>query len=394
MAEDQASASPQAAPITSWPTWQKQIALLVLVLLIPVILVFLGPILKPLLLVLLLAVVLAYPIRFLHRRLSLSYRLSVAIVFLVFLLLVLALVVFLATTFASVSAELFQGVQGLIDRLLPEPYDPSEGLLDLSALVEPLNSLAQISAGRLVFGSIPKLIGGVAQVLGRAANVLGTIAFVVFVLVFMLFEAPSTLGAIGRRLPEAPRREVAILIQRSVTLYWSYLFGSLVIAGVYWLVATALFAVTGVRNSIALGLIVALPYVVPYVGRYGAIFAVFLVTLITGSQTTTLDPLVFALIEAGIFWLISAVGYYLVDLRIYSRAVRVPIWVMLVGVAAFGAALGVFGVIIAAATIAVLGEVLDFVIKKVRGLDPYPGVPEPAVFVPYLASGAASQEEP
>ena len=184
MTEDQAKRSRQAAPAPLWPNWQKQIAILVLVLLVPVALIFLGPILQPLFLVFFFAVVLAYPIRFLHRRLSLSYRLSVAIVFLVFFLLVIVLVVFLVTVFASVSAELAQGVQGLFDRLLPEPYDPSQGLLDLSAIADPLNSLAQISAGQLVFGSIPKLIGRAVQVLGTAAEILGTVAFVIIILLF------------------------------------------------------------------------------------------------------------------------------------------------------------------------------------------------------------------
>jgi predicted PurR-regulated permease PerM len=83
--------------------------------------------------------------------------------------------------------------------------------------------------------------------------------------------------------------------------------------------------------------------------------------------------------------LISGTAYYFVDVRIYSKSVNVPVWAILVGIVAFAAALGVIGAFIAAAAVAIIGELFDFVLKKLQGEDPYPGQPEPPLFTPYLA---------
>ena len=91
-----------------------------------------------------------------------------------------------------------------------------------------------------------------------------------------------------------------------------------------------------------------------------------------------------------IFMLISGIAYYVVDVRIYSKSVRVPVWIILVGIIAFAASFGVIGAFIAAAAVAMLGELLDFVLKKLRGEDPYPGEPEPPIFLPYLDSNGGT----
>jgi predicted PurR-regulated permease PerM len=84
--------------------------------------------------------------------------------------------------------------------------------------------------------------------------------------------------------------------------------------------------------------------------------------------------------------LISGVAYYFVDARIYSKSVNVPVWIILVGIMVFGAFMGVIGLFIAAAAVAMIGEIIDFALKKLRSEDPYPGEPEPPLFSQYLAA--------
>jgi len=52
----------------------------------------------------------------------------------------------------------------------------------------------------------------------------------------------------------------------------------------------------------------------------------------------------------------------------------------LLGIIAFGSAFGFLGIIIAAAVIAMTGELLNFTLKKIQGADPYPGQPDPTLF--------------
>jgi predicted PurR-regulated permease PerM len=78
---------------------------------------------------------------------------------------------------------------------------------------------------------------------------------------------------------------------------------------------------------------------------------------------------------------------------VYSRSVDIPVWLILVGIVAFGAAFGLLGIIVAAAVIAMAGEVLDFILRKTRGEDPYPGVPEPPLFRENRALAEAGKQE-
>jgi hypothetical protein len=60
----------------------------------------------------------------------------------------------------------------------------------------------------------------------------------------------------------------------------------------------------------------------------------------------------------------------------------------------FGAFMGVIGLFIAAAAVAIIGEIVDFALKKLRGEDPYPGQPEPLLFSQYLPTEEPSTVEP
>ena len=118
----------------------------------------------------------------------------------------------------------------------------------------------------------------------------------------------------------------------------------------------------------------------PNVGGYLAIVLMFFITLFAGSTCIVMNPLVFAFLEMAFFMLVSGIAYYFVNVRVYSRSVNIPIWLLLFGLMAFGAAFGILGVIIAAAVIAMTGELLSFILKKTRGEDPYPDQPEPTLF--------------
>jgi hypothetical protein len=56
---------------------------------------------------------------------------------------------------------------------------------------------------------------------------------------------------------------------------------------------------------------------------------------------------------------------------------------ILIGLGVFAAVLGLLGFLIAAAAIAIFGEFFVFMLKKIRGEDPYPGQPEPPLFTKY-----------
>ena len=48
--------------------------------------------------------------------------------------------------------------------------------------------------------------------------------------------------------------------------------------------------------------------------------------------------------------------------------------------------MGVIGLFIGAAAVAIIGEIVGFMLKKLNDEDPYPGIPEPPLFVSKLES--------
>ncbi|HRQ37156.1 MAG TPA: AI-2E family transporter [Chloroflexota bacterium] len=376
--------SPPKNASTVWPDWKKQLAGLVLVLLVPVIFVFFKPAFTTLLITLLLAFILRYPINLLHRRFKLRYSISVFLVFFIFLLLSIWAFVALTGAVISTGITLLQQLQTFINAIMPAPPESlALGPIDLSFLIAPLQRLAAKFVITQLFGGPAGIVNGLGQLITNAADLMGQFAIIVTILLFFLLEMPITIGGIGKLFPENSRREYAILLQRSDKLLANFFFGSLLVVGFYWLLAYVLFAITGVSDPLIKGFIVGVPNFIPQVGGYISTVLVFIIALISGTDRFAMGPLVFAFVMMIIFMVASGIAYYFVDARVYSKSVKIPIWLILIGLMVFAAVMGTLGFLIAAAAIAIFGEFFVFTLKKIRGEDPYPGEPEPPLFTKY-----------
>jgi predicted PurR-regulated permease PerM len=368
---------------TTWPDWQKQIVAILLLAFLVVLLFFMRPVIGPLVLTFAISFVLMYPIRLLQRFARLSYQLSALLVYFVFFILSLvAIGWFVGYAVSSMFATL-QNAQQFIEQVFAA-VDTEEGVrgaLDLNFALSGLKTLSLVGTGLSLVSAPGEFVAGVVERISAFTSFVSGYGLVLVVLLFFLLEWPATLQMIGRRFPPTARREYAILFQRMFTLANRYLVGSLLIVLFYWGVTALLFFLSGVPYPIVLGLLVAIPNFIPQGGGLVSAILVFVITLVTGSTTFATNRLIFAFIQMTIFMLVSGVAYYFVDVRIYSKSVRVPVWIILISIVVFTAYMGVIGAFIAAAVVAMLGEVLEFILKKLRGEDPYPDVPEPATFL-------------
>ncbi len=380
MTEDQTPIPQEQRDAIPWADWQKQLAVLVLIILVPVTIYLLRPVLYPLIYLFLGAFILRYPIKLLQTRLKLSYRVSVLIVYLIFVVVVFWAVFGLLSTLAGTAVSMFKGIELALNALIPSPTAVSIGPFDLSPILQPLQKMAAIGSALKLLTSSGDIINRLTSVLGLLASFLSDVFFVVILMLFVLLEMPRTVSATGRFIPETARREYAILISRSVDLFQNYLVGSLVVVAFYWLLTTVMFALTGVPNAFVSGFVIALPNFIPSLGGLISALMIFFYTMFAGSATIHMNPLLFGFLQMAVFMAISGVAYYFVDVRVYSKSVNIPVWILLVGLVVFSAALGLVGVLITAAVLAIWGEMLTFVLKKVRGEDPYPGIPEPPLF--------------
>lgn len=373
-----------------WPDWQKQLGLLVIILAIPLILYFFKPVFYNFVYTVIIAFLLGYPIKLLHKKLP--YRLSVLLVYLLFVLIVFVGVMWLIVSLAETAVAALQGLQTAVNSLIPSPDNFTIGSFDLGFILEPLRKLATIGSGISLLTS-----SGVIDIFFQAFSVLASslsnVFFIVIVMLFFLLEKPRTITTFGNQLSAESRREYAILLTRLANLFQNYLVGSLLVVLFYWALATVQLWITGVPNAFTYGFIIGLPNFVPNVGGYFSIILIFFITLFAGSDTISMNPLLFAFLEMAVFMLLAGIAYYFINVRIYSRSVNIPVWLLLFGIVAFGAAFGLLGIIVAAAAIAMVGELLQFMLKKIHGKDPYPGIPETGLFTENQALLEAGKQQ-
>lgn len=383
MAEQNVASSEQVVN-QNWPDWKKQIVAVILLLLIPVALYFLKPVLGPLLLTFAITFVLMYPVRWLQ-KLRLSYRLSALLVYFVFLILSMVAIGWFVVYAVTSLLDTLQSTQVFLQQIFATVTGESEGglseLLNLEFARDGLKTLSVVGAGVSLLSSPGDFFAAIVDRISKFTSFVSGYGLMVVILLFFMLEWPRTLGIIARTIPKSSRREYAILTQRIINLGQSYLLGSLLIVLFYWAVTALLFFVSGVPHPIVLGLIVGIPNFIPQGGGMVSAILVFAITLITGSATFAINRLIFAFIEMAIFMLVSGVAYYFVDTRIYSKSVNVPVWIVIVGIMVFGAFFGIVGLFIGAAAVAIIGEIVGFLLKKLNDEDPYPGVPEPSLFL-------------
>ena len=377
MSEEQITLTRADTNTNVWPDWQKQLAMLVLILIVPLILYFFRSVFYTFMYTVIIAFILGYLVKLLNKKLS--YNLSAMLVYLLFVLIVFMGVGWLITSLAGVIVTAIQGLQTAVNLLSPTIPNISFGPFDLNSIIEPLSKIASIGTGISLLTS-SGIIDFIGQLFGVLAGFLSDVFLIVIIMLFFLLEKPRTIAAIGNRLPDSSRREYGILLTNLADLFKNYLVGSVLVVLFYWALATVQLWVTGVPNALTYGFIIGLPNFIPNVGGYFSTVLIFFITLFAGSETITMNPLIFAFLEMAFFMLASGVAYYIVDVRVYSRSVDIPIWLLLLGIIAFGSAFGFLGIVIAAAAIAMTGEMLDFILKKTRGEDPYPGQPESTLF--------------
>ena len=383
MSEQQISPSAEQSASSVWPDWQKQIVAVILILLIPIAIYFLQPVMSALIMTFVFAFILMYPIRWLQ-RLKLSYNISALLIYFVFFLISLAAIIWFMVYAVTSLIDTLQSTRAFIEQIFAGATGQTEGglagLMNLDSLSNGLAALSVVGAGISLVSDPSAFVTEIVNRLSGFTSFVSNYAFFIVLLLFFLLEWPRTVGIIGQTIPSSSRREYAILIKRMIGLGESYLLGSFVIVLFYWFVAALMFYVSGVPHAIVLGLIVAIPNFIPQGGGLVSAIFVFVFSLVIGSETFLVNRLIFAFVEMMIFMLISGVAYYVVDARIYSKSVNTPIWIILVGIMVFGAFFGVIGLFVAAAVVAMMGEALGFILKKMQGKDPYPGVPEPPLF--------------
>ncbi len=405
--------------LAEWSIWAKRVATVVLIVLAFLSFTLLRPIGNLLVVSLLLAFLLFAPIQFLTRRLNLPYPLAVLISFMVYFAVIVFAVLRLGPPIArsveNISNTVIATANDTIIRIRAyTPTDPDRfGLLeidranniviDFGFIVEPISALlkgepAQNLDVRQIVESVIGAAGGVAgSVLGTLGGLLSgffELLFAHFVALLLLLEIPGLHRALVK-MEDPFEREFAILFQRIYAVWVGFLRGQVIVGIIVGGATWFQLRVMGIPNAELVGVIAGVVSLIPTIGSLIALVPVALAPLIGGASA-------FPELERGTLILITVIVNILITQtfvmnviapRIVGSAVRLPVPIIILGLfvgAAFG---GVLGALLVAPIMGTARVVIEYVLLKIRGGDPYPGEERPVLMLDEMFNRPTSQAQ-
>ena len=377
--------SSQAGAYTAdWRPWTRKVTVVVLLVALAVVGILFQHALTYTVLGLILAYVLYFPIRLLARRSPLSYGPSVGLVFLVYLALVVLLLLAIAPILVQELIDLVGQIGTAIEQFRQFGLDaaPDQEKIDLD--LGPLSGLVRIQLTAELIEAWANNLQARLDALVQGIVSLGTgiiwLLTIHVIALFALLELPKLFTGALDRLSGDPRREAAVLSGRLMTkwhrTFWATLLFGALVGGLNALQMTLL----GIPSALVVGLVTGLLALVPVIGPFINIFVIAGAALAQGSTTLDIDPLALALLTVGINMVIVVILAEVVFPKIVGDAVSLPVIVIILAVIIAAAVAGPLGAVIVAPILGFAAEIVEYLVKKVRGGDPYPGESEPVFF--------------
>ena len=363
-----------AGPYHRWDRPTKRIVSLIVLLFLALVVYQFRSLLRPLVIAFLLAFILNPIVDFLDRRVGMHRGLASG---LLFFLLCLALLGALA---APVTA-----VPSATRAILSLQLDLKQIISDIGAFFERPIEIAGFEFDlsdvyRELSASLRRLVESLAQ---GALDVVLSIAsgafWVIFVLVvafYLVRDAHRIAEQVEKLAPPGYRQDVAQLRMEIATVWNAFLRGQLVL-GTAMAVATAVVdTAIGLPYAWALGLFAGVMELVPNIGPYVAAVPAVLLALIRGSMFIGLGNFWFAVLVAGLYFLIQLVENNLLVPRILGRTLNVHPLAVMIGILAGGQLAGILGILLAAPTLATFKVLGGYVINRLYDRDPFPAPSE------------------
>ncbi len=380
------------------PPWSRNTKLVVALSMVAALfglLVYFRRLLLPLLLAFLLAYSLYSPAHFLSTRLRLSWRLSVA---LIYLLILATLLGFLTWGGISLVSQ-FQNLLTLLQNGLQKLPEFLQGLTQGTFIFGPFSfDLSRLGMGDLssqLLTAAQSLLGRLTSILrevaGQTATFLGWTLFILVVSYFLLVESGGLRDAMLRI--EVPRYQADMKrLMREIEHVWSAFWrGQLLIFGITIFLYSLLLSILGVRYWLGLALVAGIARFVPYLGPAVNWTILFLVSFFQDYKLAGLSPFFYTVLVLGLAVLTDQILDNFISPKIIGQSLKIHPAAILVGTLIAANLLGIIGVLIAAPLVAMTKLILNYLIRKLFDLPPWPQAEPPLPPPSPLVSDALRQ---
>ena len=293
---------------------------------------------------------------------GMSRIISSAIVYVVFLGLVY---IFLRLLIPNLSEQIndlinsipsiFNGIQKFISNVF-DSFKNIDGFDVVRAKADALTTVSKFATS--ISSDLPNTLINIVTAL-----VSGIGKFVISLVIgfYMLFNFDNTNDHLMSLLPKKYRYETRILIGEISTQLHKYVNGVLLIAAVMSVTCSIGFWIAGLKAPYLFGVFCGITDVIPYVGPYmGGIPAV----LVGFSQSSTVGTMTIIVIV-----IVQLLENYLLQPVIMSKTMKLHPVTIMVGLIAFGYFFGIWGMVLATPTIALLKILGNYFINKYNLFD-------------------------
>jgi predicted PurR-regulated permease PerM len=362
----------ETTPRESNRRWEKStkrtVALVVLLFLALVVYQF-RILLRPLVIAFLLAFILNPVIDFLERRAGIRRGLAAGLVFLVLCIALLGALAAPVTAVPSVTRAILSiqfDLKQIIDDIsafFDRRVEIAGYQFDLSLISQELSTSLRRLVERIAQGTLDVVFG--------IASGAFWVIFVIVVAFYFVRDAYRIAEQIDYLAPPGYRDDVTRLRQEITQMWNAFLRGQLLLGSAMALATVVVDTAIGLPYAWALGLFAGLMELVPNIGPYIAAIPAVLVALIQGSSFIPLGNFWFAVLVAGLYFLLQLIENNLFVPRILGRTLNVHPLVVMIGIIAGGQLAGILGVLLAAPTLATFRVVGRYVLRRLYDRDPF-----------------------
>lgn len=314
-------------------------------------------ILPPIILAFLLAYLLNPLVVFLQTRARWSRPLALVVVYLVLLALLIGTIVWSGPV-------LFRQVRAMIlgfDETLQHAND----VLRQLAWLEAFGIHADANSLLNQFGAeLRALVSAMPRVVANAAAGILTVVLALVLSFYLLLEAETIGRNIDNAIPVEYLEEWRRIKSELNHIWASFLRGQVLLAIIIAVIVTITLTILGVPNALLLGLLAGVLEVVPNLGPILAMIPAVLLALLRGSTVWAIDPLVFALIVIGAYFVIQQLENNIIVPKVIGSSVDLPPVVIIIGALAGASLAGVLGIFLAAPVLATARVVAKFLLRK------------------------------
>jgi predicted PurR-regulated permease PerM len=381
--------TPQQEYGANWSQWARRLAVIILLIGTVFAATLLGSVLSNVIVAFILAFALFFAVRALTRRFKIPYTSSVILVFGIYVLLAFSLATSLLRSVVPFVSSLTVDGRETAETFLEflQQYEPGDAVelgfqgeiaRIADTVFQPMSDFVKSFDLRQVGDVLPTLLGTAGNAAESITGALGSIFLVHLLALLFLLEIPNLLSWGQTIVAPEYRRETAILLNKIGQVWVGYMRGQVIVASLIGLLTTIQLLILGIPDAILIGVFTAIVSLIPLLGGFVALGAIFLVTLLNGSSTLELDMLTLLLLTVGINLVMQQIIWNVVSPRVTGEAVNLPVPIIILGLIIGSQIGGLLGALLAAPVMGILRVIVIYVLRKVRGGDPYPDEPEPA----------------